>query len=281
MKELEREPGRTLKPDEQKFLAEIERGLDYFYRLLCFTEEDDFNDYIRKYAFVGRYYAAKYGRAKWLEELNKNGPFPAGERNHRDRNNPEAEDWKWVRLSPLSYAFAIGDAVDPDDPPEKWRKPEAIQLAEAMNRAADQARKLGSLASVAFTVLCTRETHAFLTKNWAEFEDVLKEVKRQQFARLTAEVAETFGRSARFITPQEFATQYRVFAKYVDTRAPYFNAVYEAYRASCYEHARAGAKAALERWPDDENMKREAKFLDELIQNRIKENLNKPKKKAP
>jgi len=162
MKEMEAEPGRQLSQPEKNYIGEIERGLDLFYRKMCFTEEDDFGDYLRKYAFVGRFYAAKQGRAKWIEELLKDGPFPEKERNHRDRGNPEAEDWKWIRLSPLSYTLALGDAVDPDDPPEKWHKEEAVKLGEAVPRAAAQARKFGALAAAGFLVLSVQVRHAFM-----------------------------------------------------------------------------------------------------------------------
>jgi hypothetical protein len=300
---------------------------------MCFTDEDDFNDTLRNYAFMGRYYGGKFGEKRLVSELLKDGPYPAKQKDHKDRSKvllsdaaiaylrsagmPEpllakvcklkeddpvgrgeflqklgqildkkeveryrdpilaaarlAEDWKWIRLAPLSYTLAIGDAIDPDDPPEKWRKEEAAKLAEAMARAADHARQFGSLASGEFMLLSTGVLHACLVKDWKEFEEVLKEVKKRNFARLTASVAETFGRSARFLTPDEFAAQYKVFSKYVETRAPYFNVVYEAYRTQAYEQSRRAARLAVQRWPDDENMKREVKFLDELIANRKKE----------
>src|SRR6185369_13158030 len=107
-------------------------------------------------------------------------------------------------------------------------------------------------------------------KNWQALEDVFKEVERRDFARLTAEVAETFGKCARFCTPEDFEAQYKVMSKHIITKAPYFNAVYEAYRAESYEHARRAAKIALARWPDDENMKRESIYLEELIAARKK-----------
>jgi hypothetical protein len=89
---------------------------------------------------------------------------------------------------------------------------------------------------------------------------------------LTAQVAETLGRCARLVPVDVFVNQYRIFTGCInETKAPFFNVVYEAYRAEAYEHARRAAQVALKHWPKDENMKREAKFLNELIQNRIKE----------
>jgi valyl-tRNA synthetase len=110
-------------------------------------------------------------------------------------------------------------------------------------------------------------------------EAILADLEKDGLLVKIEPYSHSVGHCARFVTPQEFAAQYRVFTKYVDTRAPYFNVVYEAYRQGCYEHARAVAKVALERWPDDENMKREAKYLDELVQSRLKE--KDAKKAAP
>jgi hypothetical protein len=275
MQELAREPGRSLSDAEKRSMGEIERALAAFYSQLCFTPDDDFNDILRKYAFLGRFYGARLGADKLLAELLKDGPYPAAERDHRKRISPEEEDWKWIRLSPLSYALAVGEAIDPDDPPGEWRRDEAVKLAQAMQRAAEQARKFGSLASTEFSLLTTQIVQAFLTKEWGRFEAMMKEVERRNFARLTAQASEVFGECARFVTPAEFAAQYRVFAKHVETRAPYFNVVYEAYRAECYEHARAAAALALQRWPDDENMKREARYLEDLIRNRLKDKAEK------
>jgi hypothetical protein len=275
MQEAARKPGSSLSDAEKRGVAEIERGLTFFYGRLCFLKEDDFNDNLRDYAYLGRFYGAKYGPPKLLDELLKDSPYPAQERDHVQRRGGEEEDWKWIRLSPLSYALAIGETVDPDDPPEKWRRDEAAKLAEAMQRAAGKARAFGSLASTEFVLLDTRLLHGFLTRNWGEVEDVLKEVQRREFARLTATIAETFGQSARFISPQDFEAQFRLFAKYANTRAPYFSVVYEAYRMECYDHARAAAGVAVQRWPDDENMKREAKYLEDLIRSRLKEKQEK------
>ena len=273
--------GRKISNDERTAMNQIDGALNFFFKEMCFMKKDDFGDIQRNYAFLGRYYGGKLGPARVVEELLKDGPYPEQQRNHPDRKTVNLEaDWSWIRISLLSYTLAMADAIDPDDPPEKWRKDEAIRLAEAMERAAVHARKFGSLASGEHMLISTKVLHAFMTKNFKEFEDVMKEVKARDFARLTASVAETVGRGARFVTPDEFAEQYRVFRKYVDTKAPYFNVVYEAYRNEAYEHARRAAKLAVERWPDDENMKREVQFLDELIQRRLDE-AGKPAMKAP
>lgn len=273
--------GRRISTEERDAMNQIDKVLDAFFTEMCFMKKDDFNDIQRNYAYLGRFYGGRLGARTLIEELLKKGPFPDQQRNHQDRKTPDMEaDWNWIRLSLLSYAMAIGDAIDPDDPPEKWRKDEAVKLAEAMERAAVHARTFGSLASGEHMLISTKVQHAFMTKNFNEFEEVMKDVKARDFARLTASVAETFGRSARFVTPDEFVEQYKVFARYVTTKAPYFNVVYEAYRNESYEHARRAARLAAEHWPDDENMNREVKFLDELMARRTHEAPRKPAEKA-
>src|SRR5262249_7871625 len=84
------------------------------------------------------------------------------------------------------------------------------------------------------------------------------------WARLTSDAAETFGRGARFCTVDEFVTQYRMFFKHVKSRPTYFTVVYEAYRADAIEQAIAASKVALELNPGDEDMKREALYLEQL-----------------
>ncbi|MCZ7645030.1 MAG: hypothetical protein M5U26_07060 [Planctomycetota bacterium] len=269
--------GKTLTEAESGQMRQLDALLSNFYRIMVFKKEDDFGDMQRNFAYIGLYYAAKYGHEKLREELLKDGPWPQGEPNlaARAQNLDEAEDWKWIRISLWSYLFEIGDALDPDKPESEWRKDDAIKLAEAMERAAVHARKRGSLASAEFSLLTTKLTHGFLTKNWDEVKEVLKQVKERDFARLTADVAEAFGRGARFVTPEEFETQYKLFAQHVSARPPFFNVVYEAYRSGCYEHARRAAKLALEHWKHDplmnENGQREVKFLDKLIEARQKE----------
>jgi hypothetical protein len=270
---------------EKAELNKLEQLLTWFYGNALFEAEDDFNDYMRKYAFVGNWYAGKMGPQKLLEELLKPGPFPdpATPRKHDNRKDPEAEDWKWIRLSLHSYALAMGDALDLDDPPEKWRREEAVKLADAMFKAADQARKFGSLSSSEFQLLSTRVFRAFLVKDWADLEKVLAEVKERDWARLTSDISETFGRSARFVTPDEFETQFKMFTKYIKSRPSYFTVVYEAYRSEGIEHALRASKYSLECWPGDEDMKREAQYLDGLAKKKLEAKKNKPadKKDVP
>jgi len=271
MQDMGRE-GKQPSAAEKTELNRLEAVLKWFYENALFEPEDDFNDFMRKYAFVGTWYAGRFGQQKLVEELlKKDGTFPdpAVQRKHADRKDPEAEDWKWIRLSLLSYSVATGDALDLDEPPEKWRKDEAIKLSEAMLKAADQARKFGSLSSSEFQLLSTRVFRAFMVKDWADLEKVLAEVKERDWARLTTDISETFGRSARFVTPEEFVTQYKLFTKYVKSRPAYFTVIYEAYRSEGIEHALQACPIALQCWPGDEDMKRESKYLEELARKKV------------
>ena len=269
--------GRQPTPVENDKLKKIEELLGWFYGHALFEPEDDFGDFMRKYAYLGLWYAGKYGHERLVAELLKGGPFPdpAKPRVHTNRKDPEAEDWNWIRLSLPSYSLAIGDALDLDDPPEKWRRDEAVKLTDAMLKAAGEARQFGSLSSSEFQLLSARVFRACLIKDWPDLEAVLKETGERHWARLTADIAETFGRGARFITPAEFVAQYKVFARYIKSRTAYFTVVYEAYRADGTEHAVQASKVALDCWPADEDMKREAQYLEELAgkrQTRLKSN---------
>lgn len=281
MQELIREKGfvpNKKQDEEMAMLRDV--FLKPFYAALLFRRDDDIGDILRKYGFMGSYYGSLHGKQKFQEELLKPGPFPDKNKNHMDRRNAtEEEDWKWVRVSPFSYGFAIGECLDPEDPPEKWRRDDAVKLIERMKVAAKEAARFGSVASADSVLLTNSVLHAFLTKDWPAFEEVLKEVQRRNFARDTESVSETFGSCARYVTPQEFAAQYKVFTKYVEAKPHYFAVVYDAYRAEAYDHAREAAKLAVAHWPEDQDMKREAEFLDTLIKERLKEKAEKDAKK--
>jgi hypothetical protein len=61
-----------------------------------------------------------------------------------------------------------------------------------------------------------------------------------------------------------------MFTKYIKSKPAYFTVVYEAYRADGFNQAIAASKIALERNPGDEDMKREAVYLEDLANTRIK-----------
>ena len=269
MKEMIKK-GKVPTDAEKADLDKLEELLGWFYEKALFDQEDDFGDFMRKYAFLGEWYMGKYGRERLLAELMKGGPFPdpAKPRNHIERKNSEEEDWNWIRLSLSSYSIAMGDALNFDEPPEKWRKAEAVKLADLMMKAGNEARKFGSLGSAEFQMLSTRVFRAFLIKDWDELEKVIAATEQQDWARLTTDIAETFGRCARFVTPAEFETQYRMFTKHIKVRTAYYTVIYEAYRADAFEQAVAASKVALECNPKDVDMKRESVYLEQLAAKR-------------
>jgi hypothetical protein len=269
------------KPSEhaQRLMQELEKILTWFYDQAVFSEPDDsYGEILHKYGCLGVWYAAKYGQDRLVQELLKDGPFPdlngpRSNNNHRDRrNDPETEDWKWIRLSPISYALAIGDALNFDEKPENWRKDEAVKLVNAMVKAETQARKFGSVAGEDTEVPANRVLRDFLTKDWKDLEDVLEMVGRENWVRLNQDIPDTLGRCARFVSPEEFAKLYRMFAKYVKARTAYFAVIYEAFnKGEAIPQALAAAKVALECWPGDEDMAREAKYLEQLAKKKLAE----------
>ncbi len=258
--------GKKPTKTETDEMGNLEKILDWFYANRLFERSDDFGDIQRKYAFLSTYYAGKQGEEKLTAELLKGGPFPspAKPRDHTNRKDPEAEDWNWIRMALPSYSIAIGQALDMDDPPEKWRRDDAIKLTDAMTKAAEQTKQFGSLASAEFQLMSAQVFRAFLAKDWAGLEKVVAETEKRNWARLTSDVAESFGRGARFVTPEEFKAQYRMFTKHIKSRPSYFTVIYEAYRADAIEQAIAATSVALECNPGDEDMKREATYLAEL-----------------
>ena len=272
-------PSRT----ERDEMANLEKILDWFYANALFERGDDFGDIQRKYAFLGSYYAGKYGKERLVAELLKDGPFPSPdkERNHTERKNPEAEDWNWIRLALPSYSIAIAEALDMDDPPEKWRRDDAIKLTDAMAKAAEHTKQFGSLSSAEFQLMSAQVFRAFLAKDWAGLEKVVSEVEKRNWARLTSDVAESFGRGARFVTPEEFVEQYRMFTRHIKSRPSYFTVIYEAYRADAIPQALAATAVALEANPGDEDMKREAKYLPEVAKKKLARQASQPAKDKP
>lgn len=276
---------KPLTPTQLKSMQSARKLLDTYYSngQAIFEEEDDFNEKLRKYAFIGIYYAGQTqsGRAKHLEELLKDGPYPdpAKRRDHYNRKDAQKEDWDWIRLSVSSYSLAIADAIDLEEPQEKWRVEEAVKLCDQMAKAAKVAQQFGSLGHAEYALLSTRVLRAFLIKDWKDLEAVIKETARRDWARITTDISESFGRGARFCTPEEFATQYRMFTKYIKTKPSFFTVVYEAYRADGFKHSLEAAKIACELNPGDEDMKRELGYLEGLVKERLKKEAEKEKKK--
>lgn len=152
-----------------------------------------------------------------------------------------------------------------------------MQLCDQMLKAGKHAEKFGSLGNLEFALLSTRVLRAFLVKDWKDLEDVLKITHDRQWAKLTSDIAENFGRGARFVTPEEFAQQYRLFTKYINSKPSYFTVLYEAYRADGFNQAIAAIPIALELNPKDEDMKREAVYLKELAEKKLKQRAEKEK----
>ena len=240
----------------------------------------DYDRVLRRYAHMGRFYAAREGREKFLARLLSRAPHGAKVRDHANRPNEKNEirierDWHWIRLSPMTYHLLITEALDPLKPAKECWTEEAVKLIEAMGPAVEAARKLGVVSYGAHALLAARVHHALLTGNRSAFEKVLAEVQLRKWPRLTKSVAEALGESARFVSPSVFRSFMLLFAEHVNERCPYFHIVYAAYRGGAYEHARVAAQLALERWPGEANMKREAAYLEDLVRKKVNIKLEK------
>jgi hypothetical protein len=279
--------GKKLTAAERGNMDKIEKVLNWFYSEALFQKDDDFPEIMRKYAFLGLWYSCREGQEKYVSELLKDGPFPDPNkpRDHTDRKEGEDEDWKWVRLSMTSYGLAIGDALDFDDPPEKWRKDEAVKLADAMRKASEHTKQFGSLGHDDYELKSTAVLRDFMVKDWKDLESVIAEVGKQDWARLTNAVSDAFGHGARFVTPDEFAQQYRMMFKYVHSRVAYFAVISEAYKTDGVEQAAHATKVAVELNAGDEDMKREAAFICELAKKKLAKKAaaaaQKPEEKKP
>ena len=258
--------GKVLTRSEKEGMATLQNILDVFFANELFENEDDYGEIMRKYAILATWYSASYGQDRLVAELLKDGPFPSPDkpRNHTNRKDAEDEDWNWIRLSLPAYSVAVGDALDFDDPPELWRKDEAVKVTDAMTRAAEHTKQFGSLGSAEFGLLSAQVLRCFLAKDWPGLEKAITTTGERDWARLTTDVAESFGRGARFCTPEEFVAQYRMFCGHIKARTAFFTVIYEAYRADGIEQAIAATKVALELNPGDEDMKREAVYLEQL-----------------
>ena len=70
-----------------------------------------------------------------------------------------------------------------------------------------------------------------------------------------------------------------MFTKYITSKPSYFTVLYEAYRADGFNQTIAAIPIALEHNPKDEDMKREAVYLKELAEKKLKERAAKEKAK--
>ena len=251
---------------------ELEGLLDKTMSGRLFKERDTLMDVMGTYGNLAAYYAAKHGRAYVLERLLAPGPYPSGPRAHHRRSGSsaatEAEDWKWIRLSVPAYLHFFGQALDSSKPVAERRTEEAVRIMAALEKALPEIEKQGSLSNMEFAILSVRVQRDAITKNWAGMEETFKLMKRRDWARLYRLVATSLGGAAEYMTPAEFEAQFRKFSEQSPPLPHYYRAAYEALGEKNYEAALAGARITAGKFPDNEEVQREYRLLQEFVAKR-------------
>lgn len=271
MKKLQRE-GRKLNVEEADTIEELKSLASSYVDRALFKDDDSFTTVLFKYSSVALLYAAELGDDHVRQELLKNGPFPSQQRLHTRRANPEEEDWKWIRLSISAYGRLVGQDLDDEKPKSEQKPDDAVALIEAAMRATMYARRIGSLASQEYMLIGLLINRAAIKKDWMMLENILHQVKESGSARLHHLAARTLGDSARFIEPSDFKDKVMpLYTRYIEPRPHYFELVYEAYDARAYKAAAIAADVAAEKFKDFSEMRQEKRYLEKLIEDRLKE----------
>jgi hypothetical protein len=272
MKKLERE-GKALSAPEKTATQQLRQYIQQYLKEKLFEREDSFVSALHKYDIVADFYASEYGEKRLLEELLKNGPYPENDRDHVERGeNSEAEDWKWIRLCLRTYQSFVGEWLSDEQPRAKQKPDDAVKVIDAALNAVEHARKFGSLAGDDDQLKGLRIWRAVIKKDWKELEEVLKDVQKKRWSELDNLVAETLGSASRFIEPKDFRENVMpLFSKNIAARQHYFALVYNVYNVRQYEAARVAALVAVKKFPNFKEMAEEARYLDDLIAARKKE----------
>jgi len=292
MRELQRE-GRKITDAQKADIRELEGLLGRHLAAGHFKERDTFRTHMDKYADLAIFYAARHGRKYALEKLLAPGPFPTGERAHhrRDRSGGkrlkpeevEAEDWKWIRVSVHAYNHFFQRALDGRKPVSERRPREAVKVLAALEKALPEIRKHASLGGMEFAIMGMRVRRDAITRNWEGMDKTFKLMKKRNWGRLYRLIAMSLGDAASYMTADDFEGQFR---KFCDQKPPlphYYRVVYEALSNKRYEHALRGARITAERFPDNADVQREFRLIQELLHRRMKagDSGKKPEAAAP
>lgn len=266
MREAQRS-GEKLTEAQLQEMAAVEKLLAEFFESGMFRGDDSFHELIRKYSILYDYYAAKQGPDEAAALLVR-AEFPQGRRQHEARRGDPAElDWRWLRISPFNYGQAVGHFLD-----KKRRREDgaarSCEAIRALEGAVPEMRKHGSLGPFEFTVLNLRLVRGCLEMNEAAIRAVFDEMKRQAWGRLYESLAETLGRTARHMKVVDFEKVFRLFCSYEPPRRHYYGVVYPAFQDGAVAHAIAASRVCLERFPADEDMRREHQLLLKLGEGR-------------
>ncbi len=287
MREAER-GGRKLSDLEKAAAKELEEMLDRHLASGHFKERETFRAHMDKYSDLAIFYAARHGRKYALEKLLAPGPFPTSKRQHHLRGlagekrltakDVEAEDWKWIRVSIHTYSHFFHRALDGRKPVKERRPQEAAKVLAALEKAIPEIRKHASLGGMEFSIMGMRVRRDAITKNWTGMEQTFKLMKKRNWGRLYRLISMSLGDAASYMNADEFEDQ---FLRFCDQRPPlphYYRVVYEALSNKRYEHALRAARMTAERFPNNADVQREFKLLQELFRRRMKDDgaKNKP-----
>lgn len=264
MKEIQR-TGAEPTSDQEDALEELDEVVGKYAASGLFKGDDSGTEHMRKYGQLYAWYAARMGPRKAVEELVK-PEYPKEKRNHVARRaDSEALDWAWIRVTPLSYLQAAGEALEKESK-EAGGPKEAIAVIKALEAALPEIRRHGSLGTFEFLVMDLQLIRACLENDAAGMKAVFEEMKRQAWGRLYEDLSRTLGRMAAWMKLEDFEKAFRLFCEYQVPRRHYYGVVYAALGAEAREHALAASKICRERFPDDADMRREDESLRKLAQ---------------
>ncbi|MDR1518873.1 MAG: hypothetical protein LBU23_01850, partial [Planctomycetota bacterium] len=253
--------GRADEAAAREIRQEIEESFGRGY----FKGDESYNAIIGRYYFMGRYAVADAGRTRGLALLAQDGPYPAGPRDHTRRSRGvDAEDWKWLRITPQLYLALALDMLDKDDFPELYDPDLAKTLLECVERAVKNGAGLGSDLG-GDDVVKAAITLSFLNRDLAAFRRSMAVVKEKNYSSLYDDAAMTFGLQCGLIPPEEFPAWIAVFREFFPGRQHYFKVVYRAIDKGNYDHALLMARATSGYFPDQPLLSQEAEFVGRLI----------------
>lgn len=241
--------------DAQKsVMREVGGLLDTFFAAGCFEADDSNLDVARKYGQYFGYKIAVMGLEKATAELLKPGV---------PDEKQTALSWPLIRLSPVAYLVAAGNALEKDEPGAGGPKV-AIDVIRALEAALPEIRRQGSLGTLEFQVLDLRLLRGCFEMDEKAIRGVFEEMKRQGWGALYESLSGSLGRAAEFMKVQDFEKVFRIYCEYGVPRRHYYGVVYAASAVNARPHALAASKICIEKFPDDADMLREHALLQKL-----------------
>jgi len=262
MKDLERD-GQALTDEQKRETEALGQLLERMFSSGFFRGDESGTDIMRNYTLLYHFFEARDGDAAARTELARRD-YPTAKRRHTARKTADAAlDWQWIRLSPYAYARAVARALDRKDKKAGGREA-AIEILKSLEEAVAEMRKQGSLGTAEFVVLNMRLTRACLEMDEAGMKAVFDEMKRQAWGEIYDQLSRTIGGIAPHLKLEDFEKVFRLFCSYGVPRPHYYGVVYTAWDAEANAHALAASRMCIEKFPKDEDMRREHALLMKL-----------------